>query len=138
MPERKTVGAAGYDLYLPETVVIRPGRNVVPLGFAMEMPQGWFASITARSGFSANGMANEDGGLRFDADVIIGRVDEDYRGEVGAIVKSNENITFCLHKGTRIAQMIMQRCLAPEFVEVEELDATDRADGGFGHTGTKD
>lgn len=135
LPVRKTNGAAGYDLYTPEDVVIQPGRNVVKIGFAMQMEQGYYAKIKARSGFSSKGFCNEDGTGHYDADILTGNIDPDYRGEIGVIVKSCEQIPFVVKKGTRIAQMIFQRYETPELEEVDELDATDRADGGFGHTG---
>lgn len=137
LPERKTKGAAGYDLYAPKDTVVMPGRNVIKLGFAIQMPQGWFASITARSGFSVKGFCDENGCGRYDADVIVGRCDSDYLGEVGVIVKSVEHAPFIVKEGTRIAQMIFQRYEAPELIEVEQLEETERGNGGFGSTGIK-
>lgn len=136
LPERKTDGAAGYDLYAPYDYAIKFGRNVMPLHFAMEMPLGMFATIKARSGFAAKGMEDWKGNRR-NAEVLDGVIDSDYRGNVGVLIKSMEVNTFMIRKGTRIAQMIFQRYLAPELKEVEELDETDRADNGFGSTGTK-
>lgn len=134
MPERKTDGAAGYDLYVPYDTPIAFGRNVVKLQFSMELPTGWFAIIKPRSGFSAKGI-EERKGRRMRADVLDGIIDSDYRGNVGVIVKSDETDIFIIKKGTRIAQMVFQRYLAPEITEVEQLDETERGDGGFGSTG---
>lgn len=136
LPERKTGGSAGYDLYVPDNVVIEPGRNIVKMGFAMAMPHGMYARIKARSGFSVKGFYDDDGCGRYDADVIEGTVDSDYRGEVGVIVKSFEKIPFMVKKGTRIAQMIFSRYLTPLVAEVEQLSTTGRV-GGFGSTGVK-
>lgn len=132
LPERKTDGAAGYDLYTPTDATIKHGRTLVPLGFALQMPQGYMATIRPRSGFNLRGMTK----YGYWADELIGTIDEDYRGEVGAIVKNDGN-DFFLPAGTRIAQMIFQRYEAPELTEVDEIDETDRANGGFGHTGIK-
>lgn len=132
MPERKTRGAAGYDLYTPESVIVKRGRTLIPLGFAMQLPKGWVATIRPRSGLSLRGMT--EFGLW--ADVLVGTIDEDYRGEVGAIVK-NGGCGFLLPKGTRIAQMIFQRYEAPLLL-FDELDETERAAGGYGSTGETD
>lgn len=56
LPEKATKGAAAYDLYVAEDVIIRPGRSIISLGFAMEMPEGYEALIDPRSGFSSKGM----------------------------------------------------------------------------------
>lgn len=56
LPKKATEGSAAYDLYLAEDVIIKPGRQVIPLGFAMEMPEGIQALIDPRSGFSSKGM----------------------------------------------------------------------------------
>lgn len=136
MPKRQTAGAAGYDLYAPQDVLIVPGRNLVKLGFAMEMPEGYVATIRPRSGFSVKGMTSANGVI-CNADTVLGTIDEDYVGEVGVIIKNYETFPFRIAKGTRLAQMIFQRYLAPELEEVEELSTTDRGAGGFGSTGVK-
>lgn len=131
LPSRMTEGAAGYDLYLPEDVVVRRGRNVLPLGIAVEIPDGYVGMIVARSGHSARGM----GATRMDADIISGYVDSDYRGEIAAIVKSNESYNFCVPRGTRIAQMILVPVVYDAVEWVDNLSETERAAGGFGHSG---
>lgn len=93
-----------------------------------------FAIIKPRSGFSAKGMEDKNG-RRMSADVLDGVIDSDFRGNVGVIIKSKEVVAFILKKDTRIAQMIFQRYETPELTEVDELSETERADGGFGHTG---
>lgn len=137
MPTRATMGSAAYDLYAPEDIRIPSGRFIIPLGFAMEMPMGVQALIDPRSGFSAKGMQgtfNSNVG-RFDCDVIEGKIDSDYRGEVGAIVY-NRDVPFIMKRGTRLAQMTFQKVETVAWEEVEELSETDR-EGGFGSTGTK-
>lgn len=132
LPERKTDDAAGYDLYTPQDTTIKHGRTLIPLGFAMEMPIGWMATIRPRSGFNLRGLTEQG----YWADELLGTIDFGYRGEVGAIVL-NHGDEFTLPKGIRIAQMIFQRYLVPELIEVDELGETDRGDGGFGHTGVR-
>lgn len=149
LPEKATVRSAGFDLYTPANAIIYPGRNVVPLNIAMAIPLGLEGQIRPRSGFSVKGVEgfpyfNEDSinnpgtdSQRYDADVILGTIDSDYRGNVGVIIQSHESTPFIIGKGTRIAQLV----IAPyTIVGVEEsamLDDTVRGEGGFGHTGTK-
>lgn len=142
VPQRAENGAAGYDLFLPDDFVIKPGRNVVPLRISIELDPGTEANIRPRSGFSAKGMAGEElnkpnSVQRFDADVTQGTIDESYRGEVGVIIKNFEKFPFTLTKGTKIAQMVIGHYCSEKFEVVEELSETDRGEGGFGHTGTK-
>lgn len=134
LPMRATEGAACFDLYTPRAVAIQKGRNVVALDLAIELPQGTYAEIRPRSGFSAKGMEDITG-CRRDADVLHGCVDADYRGNVGVIIRSEDY--FVIAKGTRIAQMLIGDYRKCEFAEVDELSSTDRQAGGFGSTGTK-
>lgn len=140
MPERKTSGAIGYDVFVPEDTVINPGRNRLKLGFSMQMPDLLEAKVEARSGFSANGMEGYYLGKvspdRMDADVIPGKIDPDYRGEPAVIIRSCETVPFILRKGTRIAQMTFYRTERPPIMAVEELSDTVRGEGGFGSTGS--
>lgn len=134
IPVRATDGAACYDLYVPRDTAISKGRNVVQLDIAMELPQGTYAEIRPRSGFSAKGMEDITG-CRRDADVLHGCIDEDYRGNIGVIIRSEDY--FVIRKGTRIAQMLIGEYRQNELVEVDDLSSTDRGEGGFGSTGAK-
>lgn len=135
LPEKATGGAAAYDLYVPKDTEIGLGRNIIKLGFAVELDKGTCALIRSRSGFAAKGMNGYLGenNHRMDADVITGLIDEDYRGEVGVIV-NNHDMPFKVKAGERIAQMLIQPTVPVCIVEVEELEPTDRAAGGFGST----
>ena len=152
VPARQTSGAAGYDLYLPSDIIVHPGRQILPLGFKLEIPESIFGTITPRSGFSAKGMTGVEipCGMkselirdyiksaelgRYDIDVLIGRIDSDYRGEVGVIVVSREKNDIALLSCTRIAQMIFQKYEKMEFTEVSGLSETERGEGGFQSTG---
>ena len=155
LPKKATEGSAAYDLYVPEDTIIKPGRQVIPLGFAMEMPSGYEALIDARSGFSSKGMEgylvgevySQDGyarseekvmslkPTRFDCDVLQGKIDSDYREGVGVIVHSRTDNEFLVKAGTRIAQMTFLKVETVEWEETDTLSETER-DGGFGSTGT--
>ena len=154
MPKKATAGAAAYDLYIPEDVMLIPGRQIINLGFSMEIPQGYAATIQPRSGFSSKGIEVEEyfdpfgGGadvstVRVDGDVLRGLIDADYRGNVGVILKINNIANYSdefqqiLKKGTRIAQMQIVEVPQAELIEVDELSDTDRGEGGFGSTGSK-
>ena len=151
LPKKATEGAAAYDLYVPQDTEVKPGRQIIPLGFAMEMEPGYEALIDARSGFSAKGMevyiimqkCEEFGTpemistqpVRIDCDVIQGKIDSDYRGSVGVIIKNNEKRGINrLKAGTRIAQMTFHKVETVEWEETDTLSETNR-DGGFGSTG---
>ncbi len=152
MPKKSDNRAAAYDLYCPENVELKWGRNVIDLGFSMELPHGHAAHIQARSGFTAKGFEVflvprklllsflSVRTVRIDADAFLGLVDENYRNNVGAIIKSHFFSLFYrayIRKGTRIAQMRISKVPETELVEAEELDMTNDRGGGFGHSGTK-
>lgn len=142
LPKKATKGAAAYDVYIPRNVIIRQGRQIIPLDFAIEIPYGYEAKIEPRSGFSSKGMegvsvlAAYDGKTigRFNCDVIQGKIDSDYRGCVGVIV-NNQDCEFSMIRGTRIAQLTIYKVEDIEFEEVEELTETERGEGGYGSTG---
>lgn len=145
IPTKATSGAAAYDVYTPRDYNIVKGRQVLPLDLSIELPYGYEAKIEPRSGFSVNGVLgyhskpldNTTAELhRFDADVISGKVDSDYRGNMGVILYSKETY-FLIPAGTRIAQLTIYKTEDAEFIETESLSDTDRGAGGFGHTGAK-
>ena len=136
IPTKATPQSACYDVYAPEDFVVRPGRSVLPLGLAIELPQGYAAEIRPRSGYSSKGFAGTlaYSEYRFDADILHGVIDSDYRDGIGAIIHSHENRSFTIKKGQRIAQMLIIRTETADFEETECLSDTKRH-GGFGHTG---
>ena len=141
LPKKATDGSAGYDLYAPTDVFVKKDRQVIKLGFSMQLPKGYHADIDPRSGFSAKGMEgffadDKEHPCRFDSDVIHGMVDSDYIGEVGVIINNHSGWEFCISAGTRIAQMTIIKDEEADFVEVEELEHTERGEGGFGHSGS--
>lgn len=148
MPKKQHEGDAAFDLYVPEDVELHSRRQVIDLQFSLELPKGYAATIQPRSGFSAKGIGVEINrshidlpnlDYRLDADVVRGLVDENYRGNVGVIVRVHEPFTLgerlIIKKGTRIAQMQIVEVPQVELIEVEELSDTDRGNGGFGSTG---
>jgi len=137
MPTKGSDGAAGYDLYVPQDTIVPHGRSVIKLGFAIQLPEGFKAEIQPRSGYSSKGF--EGFSLigkerRFNCDVKYGLIDEDFRGEVGVIVK-NDGPTFTIRRKQRIAQMVISKVPETYFSEVDSLDETERGEGGFGSTG---
>lgn len=158
LPVPATNKSAAYDLYVPKDTVIKRGRNVVPLGFCMELDPDTAAEIHPRSGHASKGMEGYEiiqktytsiNGLevnqvsegqyasltpsRMNADVEYGLIDEDYRNECGVIVINNDN-DFLVKRGSRIAQMKLIHVVKSPIAVVDELSETDRK-GGFGHTG---
>ena len=130
-----TVGskyAAGYDLYAATdcTIQINPHSTVkVGTGLAMELPEGYFGAIFARSGLATKK------GLR--PANCVGVCDEDYRGEYIVALHNDTDEMIEIEPGERIAQLILLPYQTMEFEVVDELSDTERGDGGFGHTGNK-
>ena len=136
IPTKGTLLSAGYDVYAPCDFEVKPGRSVMPLGFAIEMPEGYAAIVRARSGYSAKGFAGTrvHSEYRFDCDSITGVVDADFRQGIGVILKSYEPRMFTIKKGQRVAQILFKKVEAVNFTETDTLTETKR-DGGFGSTG---
>lgn len=134
LPMKATEGAACFDLYVPRETAIGKGRNTIPLDIAIELPHGTYADIRPRSGFSSKGMEDITG-CRRDADVLLGTIDEDYRGNIGVIIRSEDY--FVIGKGTRIAQMMICDYHPCRLAETDDLSVTDRQENGFGSTGIK-
>lgn len=133
-PKRMTDGSAGYDLFaLMPQYIPSNARCVVPLEFAIELPKGYVADIRPRSGYSVKGFAGSDG-VRHNCDVLLGTIDSDYRGGINVILH-NQGESFFIGRGQRIAQLVIHKCEQCEFVKVDDLEQTERGDGGFGHSG---
>jgi len=134
LPEYKTEGAAGMDLYadLPDRWVIIPAGEwaLISTGIAVSIPKGFEGQIRPRSGLA----------LKFGVTVLNspGTVDSDYTGEVGVILyNASREGCFRIDHGDRIAQLVICPVVKAELVIVEELTETDRGSGGFGSTGSK-
>jgi dUTP pyrophosphatase len=130
IPEYISKGAAGADLSasLEEAVIIEPNETIlVPTGIYLAIPPGFEAQIRPRSGLALKH------GITFLNSP--GTIDSDYRGEVKIIMTNLGKEPFKVENGMRIGQMVFSKVYRGEFIEVEELDETDRNEGGFGHTG---
>jgi dUTP pyrophosphatase len=131
LPAHVTSGAAGIDLpaALGQTQVLPPGRYAqIPCGFAIAIPEGFEGQVRPRSGLAA----------RHGVTVLNapGTIDSDYRGEVGVLLVNLGDEPFSIAPGMRIAQLVIAPVARVQWVETDELPATDRGGGGFGHTGT--
>ncbi len=132
LPAYATAQSAGMDIRanLDEPVVLRPfERKLVPTGLYIALPVGFEAQVRPRSGLA----------LRHGITVLNtpGTIDADYRGELGVCLINLSQEDFVINDGERIAQMVIARHEQGEFVVVEELDETERGEGGYGHTGVK-
>ena len=122
--------AAGYDLYacIEEAIDIQPQKMVkIGTGIAVTPPEGYFGAIFARSGLSTKK------GLR--PANCVGVCDEDYTGEYIVVLYNDSNLVQTIEPGERIAQLIFLPYTSVNMIEVDELEETERGDGGFGSTG---
>ncbi len=129
LPTRQYPSDAGYDLYAREGVSIQPGhRFLMPTGIAIALPHGHAAFVLPRSGLAARegvGVLNSPG-----------LIDPGYRGELKVVlVNHDREKPFVVERGDRIAQLLVQRVEDIGWIEVSELDSTDRGAGGHGSTG---
>ena len=130
LPERGSAYAAGYDLFadLQEVIEIKPHETyMINTGVAMEIPEGYWGGVFARSGLSA-----KEGLRPANCD---GVVDADYRGPVCVALHNDGEVVRTVTPGQKVAQLVVVPFLAVEFDEVEELSDTVRGAGGFGSTG---
>ena len=131
IPSYETSASAGMDLRaeLDEPVVLNPlERALVPTGLYIELPEGYEAQIRSRSG-----LAIKKGITLLNSP---GTIDADYRGEIRIIMANISNENFVVNDGERIAQMVITKHEHAEWIEVDELNNTERGAGGFGSTGT--
>ena len=132
LPEYATAAAAGMDLRanLDSPIVLKSlERTLVPTGLFLELPVGSEAQIRPRSGLAfKNGLTVLNS---------PGTIDADYRGEVKVILVNLSKEDFTINDGERIAQMVIAKHEQAEWVEVQELQESDRGAGGFGSTGKK-
>lgn len=129
VPTRGSKYAAGADLYSAENDLYIEDRQTVMIGtgIAMGIPEGYVGLVYARSGLACKeGLAPAN---------KVGVIDSDYRGEIKVALYNQSGQKKLVKKGERIAQIVIAPFLAPEFTEVNELDETDRGEGGFGSTG---
>lgn len=130
IPEYKTAGAAGADLYaLVESPVTIPAGKfaMIPTGLFFEIPEGYEIQIRPRSGLAAkNGVTVLN---------TPGTIDSDYRGEIKIILVNLSDKDFVVNNGERVAQMVIAPVTQASFTIVDQLSDTERGTGGFGSTG---
>jgi len=130
LPQYATKGSSGLDIRasLDVQVTLQPlERTLIPTGLFVEIPYGYEIQIRPRSG-----LAIKQGITCLNSP---GTIDSDYRGEIKVVLINLSSEEQVINHGDRIAQMIIQRTERAEFEEVEFLNETERAAGGFGHTG---
>jgi dUTP pyrophosphatase len=130
LPERSTVGSAGYDLFSTDSYVILPGqRTCVSTGLSFQFPPGTYGRIAPRSGLA----------VKHGIDVFAGVVDPDYQGEVKVVLyNSDTRNSYVIRPGYRIAQLILENYTTANIVEIPSEATsliTERGTGGFGSTG---
>jgi dUTP pyrophosphatase len=128
LPSYATSGSAGLDLRADEGVTLQPGqRALVPTGLAVAIPAGFEGQVRPRSG-----LALRQGVTCLNSP---GTIDSDFRGELSVILVNLGQGPVSLSRGDRIAQLVVAPVCRAELRETDELPATARGAGGFGHTG---
>jgi dUTP pyrophosphatase len=130
LPSYSTKGSSGMDIRaaLKKPLMIKPKEiELIPTNLTVEIPIGFEIQVRPRSGLAAThgiGILNSPG-----------TIDADYRGEIKIIIINLGKDDFTIQPGDRIAQLIISRIYRANLKEVEELNMSDRGEGGFGHTG---
>jgi dUTP pyrophosphatase len=132
LPAYQSAHAAGLDLLaaVPENapLVLAPGKHaMVPTGLAIALPAGFEAQVRPRSGLAA-----KHGVTVLNAP---GTIDADYRGEIQVILINHGAEPFTIHRGERVAQMVIAPVVQAQLNPVDSLSDTSRGNGGFGSTG---
>ena len=135
VPERSTEGAGCYDLRAAEASILFPphmtefphGPRKIPTGLKVEVPKGYGLCIFNRSGMGSKGVLLGNS---------VGIIDSDYRGEIFVpLMYLGDNDCYQIRKGDRIAQCTLIPMPEIDWIWADELDETERGDGGFGSTG---
>jgi dUTP pyrophosphatase len=120
---------AGIDLYSAVDCVLKPyDRKLIPSGIKLAIPEGYAGFVLPRSGLAIkNGISLVNS---------PGLIDSGYRGEICIImINLDKEVDFAIKKGDKICQLVIKKIEHANLVEVEELDGSDRGEGGFGSTG---
>lgn len=130
LPKTASPYSSGIDLYSAESEVIeiKPGeRKLISTGIKIALPPGYEAQVRPRSGLA----------YHYGITVLNspGTIDADYRGIIKVILINHGQDIFYVHRGDRIAQLVIQKIFQPILIEINQLDNTTRGEGGFGHTG---
>ncbi|MGD9381070.1 MAG: dUTP diphosphatase [Candidatus Thorarchaeota archaeon] len=130
LPRLANSGDVAFDLYSVEELTLKPGAwHAVGTGISLEIPQGYEGQVRPRSGLA----------LKHGVTVLNapGTIDSGYRGEVKSIMINHGNAPFKITKGMRISQLAIRAVPKPLFEAVDNLENSERGDGGFGSTGMK-
>ena len=128
IPKFARGGDAGLDIHALEDNLLHPADHMlIKTGLKMQLPPGHEAQVRPRSGLA---LKNKITLLN-----SPGTIDSGYRGELGVIMINHGNETFKINKGDRIAQLVIAEHESPEIQEVNDLEDSERGEGGFGHTG---
>ncbi len=126
IPSYAHVGDAGFDLFVPEAVTIKPGERLsIPLGLALEIPDGHAGLLLDKSGLSHKHGLKSFGGV----------IDAGYRGEVHAGIMNLGTEPYTLQAGEKIIQMLIMPVVRVDIEEADNLSISDRGDGAFGSSG---
>lgn len=126
VPRYAHEGDAAMDLFSTEDCVVAVGKRVlVSTGIAMELPEGYFASIRGKSGLA----------LKKGICILGGVIEHGYRGEYGVVVLNTGDEDFEIKAGDRVAQVVIVPVATAEVEVVEELSETTRGEGAWGSTG---
>ncbi len=125
-PERGNSGDLGYDLFSAECVKIPKGEmRLVKTGIAVQFPQGWGGIIKDRSSMAMKRLTTS-----------AGVIDEGYRGEIGVLISNHSGSDVTIDAGSKIAQMVPVQVTDWSISIVDELNDTERGEGGYGSTGS--
>lgn len=138
MPEKKSTGAAAWDCFARETVVVGKEPVLIGLGFMAEPPEGYYLEIVPRSSIGLKTYLRQPNS--------VGIIDPDYRGEIKAMYEckklkyvdndyDSSEFPHIIKAGERVAQMILRKVYNAKLVQVDKLNETERGAGGFGSTG---
>jgi dUTP pyrophosphatase len=129
-PGYARLGDAGCDLFARVDTMLAPagGRATIATGIALQIPEGYAGLVLPRSGLAArHGITCLNS---------PGLIDPGYRGEVAVILVNTDPTTpYEVHRGDRIAQLVISRVEEARFLVVEHLETSERGPGGFGHSG---
>lgn len=132
LPEYATEGSSGFDVRAAvetETIIPKGKVSLIPTNLRVEIPLGYEIQVRPRSGLAAKngvGVLNSPG-----------TIDSDYRGEIKVILFNFGEEDFVIKRGDRIAQMVLSKVYLADLKITEDLNSSQRGEGGFGHTGTK-
>jgi dUTP pyrophosphatase len=127
MPTMGSTYAGAFDVYMPEAGTADGTSKKFPLGFSTAIPKGHVALLLPRSGVGAS--------YGLELNNSTGIIDSDYRGEWKAALRTKSGIPFSWEAGERLLQFVIAPIAHVVLQEVEDLDATDRGEGGFGSSG---